>query len=169
MKNLFVNYCKQLLNWTVHMCRFVFPLQSEREALVIDSKNNYLFPAIFLKNLTKPEAVLENALGGGLTLKCLCRVLNILTATGYVWAIVSHSKCYLGGTASSSPTNFHAPTHTQTHIYMPLHTTFHITITSCCFLLFGKFQIRLKTFPAVAFHLHLPNRYKVLIQTRLNK
>lgn len=47
------------------MCRFVFPLQSEREALVIDSKNNYLFPAIFLKNLTKPEAVLENALGGG--------------------------------------------------------------------------------------------------------
>lgn len=47
------------------MCRFVFPLQSEREALVIDSKNNYLFPAIVLKNLTKPEAVLENALGGG--------------------------------------------------------------------------------------------------------
>lgn len=65
MKNLFANYCKQLLNWTVHMCRFVFPLKSEREALVIDSKNNYLFPAIFLKNLTKPEAVLENALGGG--------------------------------------------------------------------------------------------------------
>lgn len=47
MKNLFANYCKQLLNWTVHMCRFVF-----------------VFPAIFLKNLTKPEAVLENALGG---------------------------------------------------------------------------------------------------------
>lgn len=53
--------------------------------------------------------------GGNLSLKCLCRVLNILTATGYVWAIVSHSKCYLGGTASSSPTDFHAPPHTHTH------------------------------------------------------
>lgn len=47
------------------MCHFVFPLKSEREALVIESKKNYLFPTIFRKNLTKPEAVLENALGGG--------------------------------------------------------------------------------------------------------
>lgn len=43
-----------------------------------------------------------------------CLVFKILTATGYVWAIVSPSKCYLSGTTSSSPTNLHAHTHTHT-------------------------------------------------------
>lgn len=50
--------------------------------------------------------------------QCLCTVLRILTATGYVWAIVSHLECYLSGTTSPLSANPCYP-HTQTHTTLP--------------------------------------------------